>query len=187
MQHGTSAILTSKPDIPRLPDTVSRSMNGDVGAFEALYRENVGRVYAVCLRMSADRDQAEEYTQQTFIRAWRGIAEFRGESAFSSWLHRIAVNTVLVGMRSRRRLNAYVASSKEMSDIEEPSPRPEHGLSMDLEAAIALLPPQARAVFVLHDIEGYTHDEIGEMLGVVSGTSKAQLHRARKILKEYLK
>ncbi|MBI1807655.1 MAG: sigma-70 family RNA polymerase sigma factor [Ignavibacteria bacterium] len=175
-----SAITTDDQDI------VSRAQAGDKGAFEILYRQHVGRVYAVCLRILSNTERAEELTQVAFIRAWEMLGSFRGESAFSSWLHRIAVNVVLLDLRTQRRRTARVESTDDLDfydSIEHTTP-PSTGI--DLEDAIASLPPQARAIFVLHDIEGYQHNEIAEMMGLATGTSKAQLHRARKLLKERL-
>lgn len=165
-------------------DLVARARAGDRAAFEGLYRAHVGRVYALCLRMTADRGHAEELTQDTFVQAWRRLATFRGESAFGTWLHRIAVHAMLGERRTSSRREARVIPLAE-----PPSGRSEafDGLfEVDLERAIAALPPGARSVFVLHEIEGYAHDEIATMTGVAVGTSKAQLHRARRLLREGL-
>lgn len=165
-------------------DLVARSQDGDRAAFEALYRAHVGRVYALCLRLTADRMHAEELTQDTFVQAWRRLTTFRGESAFASWLHRIAVNAALGEHRSTQR------RERRVLPLAEPPPGrsegADAGLTLDLERAISALPPGARAVFVLHDIEGYAHQEIAGMMGVAAGTSKAQLHRARRLLREGL-
>jgi len=170
-------------------DDVALAAKGDRRAFERLYRLNVNRVYSVCVRMTADRARAEELTQDIFVRAWDKLALFRGESAFSTWLHRLAVNHVLNERKSESRRQTRVDESVEDVDVlpnarslRDPSP----GLSMDLESAIAGLPPGARKVFVLHDVHGYTHEEIAGMLGVTSGGCKAQLHRARLLLREAL-
>jgi RNA polymerase sigma-70 factor (ECF subfamily) len=165
-------------------DLVARAREGDRAAFEALYRAHVGRVYALCLRLSADRVRAEELTQDTFVLAWRRLGTFRGESAFGSWLYRIAVNAALGEHRSASRREQRVVP---LSD--PPQGRSDAGdtaLAVDLERAIAALPQGARSVFVLHDIEGYGHGEIARMSGVAVGTSKAQLHRARRLLREGL-
>ena len=158
---------------------VERARAGDLGAFEALYRANVGRVHALARRMCASQAFAEEMTQEVFVRAWRKLHLFRGTSAFSTWLHRLAVNAILDGMRREKRLAE--------PDIDPPqNVRFLHGGRLDLERAIASLPTKARAVFVLHDVEGFKHDEIGEMMGITSGTSRGQLHRARQLLREAL-
>ncbi len=165
---------------------VHRVQKGDRWAFEQLYRQHVGRVYALCLRICADSTHAEELTQDVFVRVWETIRSFRGESALSSWIHQVAVNVVLVDFRSQRRREARVRVVDDLSvyDQEESSGLP--GARLDLESAIAGLPPQARAIFVLHDVEGYRHEEISELMGLAVGTSKAQLHRARMLLKEVL-
>jgi RNA polymerase sigma-70 factor (ECF subfamily) len=161
-------------------DLVARAQRGDFAAFEAIYRRHVGWTYALCLRMTADPTLAEELTQETFIRAWRKLRSFRGDSRFSTWLRRLAINVVLADRRGRGRKLAEQVESENLTPALDP------GAAIDLESAISRLPLGARTVFVLHDVEGYRHDEIAEMLGVASGTSKAQLHRARKLLREVL-
>jgi len=165
---------------------IRRAQNGDRAAFEQIYRENVGRVYAICLRMLANSTRAQELTQDAFVRAWEMIGTFRGESAFSSWLYRLAVNVVLADLRSKKRRTARVMITDDLSVYDKTSHTANPGSAIDLERAIALLPERARAVFVLHDIEGYQHGEIAEITGVAEGTSKAQLHRARKLLRKAL-
>jgi RNA polymerase sigma-70 factor (ECF subfamily) len=165
-------------------DAVQGARAGDVAAFEELYRATVGRVHCLCLRMCRDPQLAEELTQESYIRAWQKLATFRGDSQFSTWLHRIAVNVVLGHFRSSgRRLDAV--SGDEVEPVEQVVPAAP-GLALDLERAIAALPTGARTVFVLHDVEGYTHDEIARMAGVAVGTSKAQLSRARALLRKAL-
>lgn len=166
---------------------VRRAQARDCHAFESLYRANLRRVYAVCLRMTANATHAEDLTQRAFLTAWEKLPLFRGESAFSSWLHRVAVNTVLAHLRAEHRREARVFGTEDPALFETPPPAAPAGVRLDLEAAIAALPPQARAVFVLHDIEGWRHDEIAAELGVTTGTTKAQLHRARKLLQEALR
>jgi RNA polymerase sigma-70 factor (ECF subfamily) len=165
---------------------VRKAQSGDLQAFERLYRENERRVYALCLRLSSDPALAEELTQEVFIRAWKKLGSFRGQSAFSSWLYPLTVNVARSERRSRRRRLARVFPTDDVAALEPPPrpPRPEVGF--DLEKAMATLPPGARAVFVLHDVEGRTHEEIASLLGLASGTSKAQLHRARRLLREAL-
>ncbi len=167
-------------------ELVHRAQAGDTSAFEALYRTHVGRVYAVCIRMVADSTRATELTQDTFVKAWQGLASFRGDSAFSSWLHRVAVNVVLGSLRAQRRREAHIQETDDWTSLEQADPHIPSGTRMDLEQAIAMLPPQARHVLVLHDLEGYRHREIGMMLGIAVGTSKAHLHRARTLLKRLL-
>jgi RNA polymerase sigma-70 factor (ECF subfamily) len=158
---------------------------GDRRAFERLYQANVGRVFSLCIRMVGDRAAAEELTQDVFVRAWEKIALFRGDSAFSTWLHRLAVNVVLSDRKSSSRRRAHTAADDEAIDTAPAAPLAP-GDRMDLERAIAKLPPGARRVFVLHDVEGYKHEEIAEQLGVTTGGSKAQLHRARMLLRQAL-
>lgn len=168
-----------------LEDLARRASAGDSVAFEALYRAQVGRIYGLCLRMSGDPRAAEELTQGVFVRAWEQLGSFRGDSAFSTWLHRLAVNFVLNDRRSTLRRLARVVSNLG-SRLEEPAPRRSVSAGLDLERAIAALPTRARHVFVLSDIEGYQHSEIAALLGTTEGTSKAQLHRARALLREAL-
>ena len=168
---------------------VERAARGDRLAFERLYRLHVDRIYSLCTRMVGDRTRAEELTQDAFVRAWEKLAQFRGESAFGTWLHRLAVNVVLNDRQTEgRRRGRQDDSVEDVDTVAHGSVRAEvpPGLSIDLERAIAGLPPGARKVFVLHDVEGYTHDEIGEILGVTAGGCKAQLHRARLLLREAL-
>ncbi len=166
-------------------DLIERAQRGDAEAFDRLYRDNVERVYAVCLRMSGDSERAERLTQDTFVRAWRGLPVFRGEARFSTWLHRIAVNVVLeshrsTSRRSRRHEAASLASAYPPVGAEATDAR------LDLERAIAGLPAGARTMLVLHDIEGYRYEEIAELTGVTLGTVKSQIHRGRRLLRKSL-
>jgi RNA polymerase sigma-70 factor (ECF subfamily) len=163
---------------------VALAASGDRRAFERLYRGHVDHVFSVCMRMAGDRGVAEELTQDVFVRAWGKLSLFRGESAFGTWLHRIAVNVVLNARKSEGRRRSRHEDDDALDDVPQRPHVP--GDRMDLEAAIAGLPPGARKIFVLHDIEGYKHEEIAEMLGITSGGSKAQLHRARLLLREAL-
>ncbi len=165
---------------------IRRAQARDVGAFERLYRAHVPRVYAVCLRLAADPRRAEELTQTAFIQLWRKLPQFRGGSAFTTWLHRLAVNTVLMDFRSTRRRESRVQGAEDPASLETPPPAAPPGLRLDLEQAIARLPSQARLVFVLHDIEGRTHEEIAGLMDLETGTTKAQLHRARQLLQKAL-
>ncbi len=167
-------------------ELVTRAQAGDMDAFERLYHMNVGRIYAVCLRMTGNATQAEELTQEAFVRAWKKLSTFQGKSRFGTWLHRVAVNVVLSGFRSDKRRRARVVTTDDLTAVETAQPTRQPGIRMDLEAAIAGLPEGARRVFVLHDVEGYRHHEIASMMGIAVGTTKAQLHRARKMLREVL-
>lgn len=177
-------VVTEAPD--EEADVIRRAQERDTRAFERLYRAHVPRVYGVCMRMTANTTRAEELTQKTFLTVWQKLPLFRGESAFTSWLHRVAVNTVLADLRAEQRRTQRVFTTEDPAVFETPPNPPPAGTRMDLEQAIAGLPPQARAVFVLHDVEGWQHGEIAEQLGVAIGTTKAQLHRARKLLQEAL-
>ena len=170
---------------PDWAHVASLAAAGDRRAFERLYRAHVDRVYALCARLAGDRALAEELTQDVFVRAWEKLPLFRGESAFSTWLHRLAVNVVLTARKSAGRRTAHAGGGDDVIDATPGRPLAT-GDRMDLEAAIAQLPPGARRVFVLHDVEGYKHEEIAERLGVTTGGSKAQLHRARMLLREAL-
>jgi len=166
-------------------ETIQRAQAGDATAFRALYDAHAGRVYALCLRLAGDRQQAEEHVQDVFVRAWERLESFRGESAFSTWLHRLAVNEVLQARRAAGRRAARVELADDGGASREAGQRPA-APSSDLGQAIARLPEGARTVFVLHDVEGYQHDEIAQMTGIAVGTSKAQLFRARRLLREAL-
>lgn len=169
---------------------VRLAVGGDAHAFEALYRATAGRIYAVCLRMTGNGVRAAELTQDVYVRVWEKLATFRGESAVESWMHRIAVNTVLESERAGRRRNEYVEARDDLAEAEAASPSSRRGNHdddrMDLEAAIAALPPATRRAFVLHDVEGYRHDEISRMTGTAPGTLRSQLFKARRMLMEAL-
>ena len=167
-------------------ELVRRAQAGDQTAFRDLYQQLAGRVYALCLRLTGDAGAAEERTQDVFVRAWDKLRSFRGDSLFSSWLHRLAVNVVMNERRTTIRREQRVTPVAAPEVLERGRREPTEGLSIDLERAIAALPEGAREVFVLYDIEGYSHAEIGEMTGIAEGTSKAQLFRARQLLREKL-
>jgi RNA polymerase sigma-70 factor (ECF subfamily) len=164
-------------------DDIARAVGGDVLAFERLYQANVGRVYALALRMAGPR-VADELAQDVFVRVWQKLALFRGESAFSTWLHRLAVNVIVEHFRrenlARQRMTTDLALDVTPARSSSPTAK------LGLEAALELLPDGARRVFVLFDVEGYTHQEIASLLGTTVGTSKSQLHRARMLLREQL-
>jgi RNA polymerase sigma-70 factor, ECF subfamily len=165
---------------------VQRACAGDARAFERLYREHVGRVYGLCLRMTRDAAMAEDCTQETFINAWKALPRFEVRSSLATWLHRIAVN---VALAKRRKTAAVVESCVEDAEDEviESDWTLETPLEVnEIEAAIERLPDGARDVLVLHAIYGYSHIEAAQMLGVAEGTCKAQLHRARSLLREKL-
>jgi RNA polymerase sigma-70 factor, ECF subfamily len=176
------------------PEAIERAKQGDAEAFESLYNLHKRRVYSLCLRMTANTAAAEDLTQEAFLQLFRKIGTFRGESAFSTWLHRMAVNVVLMQLRKK---NLPVVSLEDTLESEEESPRKELGAPdpllassidrMQLRRAVEALPPGYRKIFVLHDVEGYEHNEIAEIVGCSIGNSKSQLHKARMKLRELLK
>jgi RNA polymerase sigma-70 factor (ECF subfamily) len=185
MDGATLSFDLPMPDADAEPALVRRAASGDTGAFERLYRRHVGRVHGAILRLvGMDRSRAEELTQEAFVRAWQKLASFRHESAFSTWLHRLGVNTALMDLRGRREEDATDdAMLERIAGGEVPFCSAERA---DLERAVSALPPRARAVLVLHDVEGWKHEEIAAELGMAVGSSKAQLHRARGLLRRAL-
>lgn len=181
-----SSVAAAAPvPIPRRADVVRRAQRGEVAAFEQLYRAHVGSVLRLCWRLSGGRDDdAQALTQEVFIRAWERLSGFRGEAAFGTWLHRLAVNVVLSEKRAAQRRELREQRAAASTEIAPPQRRVDAGV--DLDRAIAALPERARTVFVLHAIEGYPHAEIAKVMGSTVGTTKAQLHRARALLKEAL-
>jgi len=185
-----SAGMATAPDADIRADAadeaslIERSKASDPKAFERLYRQHVDKVYGLCLRMTGNPGEAEDCAQEAFIQAWRQLGKFRGDSAFSTWLHRIAVNAVLGRMRKSKR------EQERIQVVAERSPHQplavDSGELRDLAAAVDRLPTGARHVFVLNAVYGYSHEEAGRMLGIAVGTSKAQLHRARRMLSEAL-
>lgn len=163
---------------------VRLAQGADQSAFEKLYRANVDRVYGLCLRMTGNVSEAEDCVQEAFIQAWNKLDRFRGDSAFSTWMHRVAVNVVLGRMRKSRREQDRI---RAVSDVAPPiTTVADDGELRDLELAINELPSGARHVFVLHAVYGYSHGDTGDMLGIAEGTSKAQLSRARRLLIQQL-
>lgn len=175
-------------------ELIERAKQGDAEAFEALYHLHKRRVYSLCLRMTANTAAAEDLTQEAFLQLFRKIATFRGESAFSTWLHRMAVNVVLMQLRKK---GLPVVPLEDTIDTEEEAPKKELGAldpslagsidRLQLLRAVEDLPPGYRSIFVLHDVEGYEHNEIAEIVGCSVGNSKSQLHKARLKLRELLK
>lgn len=169
-------------------DLVKKANEGDKTAFRQLFDFNSSRVYAFCLRLCANTDTAQELTQDTFIKAWEKLDSFRFQSKFSTWLHSIAMNEFLMHKRSQKRFFSRFVQTEDVIQYErfnETATR-SHGENIDIERAISKLPRQARTVFVMHDIQGYQHNEISELINIEIGTSKAHLHRARKLLREEL-
>ena len=175
-------------------EAIERAKLGDAEAFEVLYSLHRRRVYSLCLRMTSNTAEAEDLTQEAFLQLFRKIATFRGESAFSTWLHRMAVNVVLMQLRKK---SLPVVPLEETIETEEDTPKKEPGAEdpvlagsvdrLQLKKAVESLPPGYRTIFVLHDVEGYEHNEIAEIVGCSIGNSKSQLHKARMKLRELLK
>ena len=168
---------------------VDKARAGDQLAFEKLYRSHCDRIYGLCWRMcGGDRALAEDMVQEAFVRAWNKLHLFKGDSKFGTWLHRLTVNVVLSDRRIRvKRLQREQVFGDDIERVQVGDRDVYAGLRKDLEAAIARLPERARTVLILYDIEGYQHKEIAEMTGMAVGSSKAQLHRARKLVQEELK
>ena len=167
-----------------MTDDVARAAAGDVSAFERIYHTHLPRVHSLVRRMAGGRD-TDELTQDVFVRVWQKLGSFRGESAFSTWLHRLAVNVIIERFRTETARRQRMHDGEEIFDTIA-GPSRSRDLSMDFETALMKLPDGAREIFVLHDVEGYKHQEIGALLDISPGTSKAQLHRARMMLRRHL-
>jgi RNA polymerase sigma-70 factor, ECF subfamily len=165
-----------------IDDLVRRAQAGDVGAFEGLYRAHAGPILALCRRMVRDETDARELVQDVFVRAWERLTSFKSQSVFGTWLHRLAVNVVLERLRAAKRDAARHVADDDEAVFGSHSTAVDMDTRMDLETALASLPQGARTVFVLHDMEGYSHDEIAQMTGIAAGTARAQLWRARRAL-----
>lgn len=167
-------------------ELVRAAAAGEVRAFEALYRRHVGRVHGAIKRLVGVEARAEELAQEAFVRAWQKLGGFRHESAFGSWLYRLAVNTALMDLRGRAGAENLEDGMPDEDLLPAADGHGRHELGMDLQRAVDRLPPRARAVLVLHDVEGWRHEDIAAELGMAVGTSKAQLHRARGLLRRML-
>jgi RNA polymerase sigma-70 factor (ECF subfamily) len=175
-------------------ELIERAKQGDAQAFQALYEKHKRRVYSLCLRMTANTAEAEDLAQEAFLQLYRKIGTFRGESAFSTWLHRLSVNVVLMHLRKK---SLPVVSLEETAQGEEDTPKKDFGAEdlalagsidrLQLQKAVDDLPPGYRTIFVLHDVEGYEHNEIATIVGCSIGNSKSQLHKARMKLRDLLK
>ena len=175
--------VQSGPAAEPLSD-VARAAQGDVRAFEDVYRTHLPRVHSLVRRMTGGRD-ADELTQDVFVRIWQKLGTFRGDSSFTTWMHRLAVNVVIERFRTEQVRRARMHDGDAIFDM-LPGRAETPDLGMDFEAALEKLPDGARQIFVLHDVEGYKHNEIAALLEISPGTSKAQLHRARMILRKHL-
>ena len=164
---------------------VARAAGGDVRAFEQLYRTHLPRVHSLVRRMAGGRD-TDELTQDVFVRVWQKLGTFRGDASFTTWLHRLAVNVVIERFRTEQTRRARLHDGEHVFETLA-GPAQTADLGLDFEAALEKLPEGAREIFVLHDVEGYKHHEIATLLEISAGTSKAQLHRARMMLRKHLK
>jgi RNA polymerase sigma-70 factor, ECF subfamily len=178
--------LMRKPDNPE-EELVLQAKAGSHAAFESLYRTHLGRVYGICMRILLDPSKAEDMTQKIFVHVWMKLQSFRGDSRFSSWLYRLSVNMVLDELRLVGWKNEAAIRKEPVKRTDAPVYEPAYNFRLDLNNAIDSLPRQARIIFVMHDIAGYTHEEIAEAMKLAPGTCKAQLSRARTILREMLK
>jgi len=197
-RHGASLKASKQLDLNglSLTEIIHLAQRGDAAAFEHLYQSHSRRVYALCLRMVGNPTEAEDLTQEAFLQMYRKIQTFRGESSFSTWLHRVTVNIVLMKLRRKKPAEVSLEENTER-DEESPSPRSEFGQvdlrltgsidRINLQRAIDRLPPGFKAIFILHDVQGYKHNEIGGILGCSTGNSKSQLHKARMRLRALLK
>jgi RNA polymerase sigma-70 factor (ECF subfamily) len=183
-------MTAERTEMPSDLELVRAAAAGDAAAFEQLYQQHYRRVYSLCLRMLGNTTQAEDLTQEVFLQVFRKLGSFRGDSAFTTWLHRLTVNQVLMHFRKRGVKLEHTSEEGDFSNVVDTPLQSTRRISMvdrlALEKAIAELPPGYRTVFTLHDIEGYEHEEIAGLLGVSIGTSKSQLHKARMRLRELL-
>jgi RNA polymerase sigma-70 factor, ECF subfamily len=183
-------MTAERTETPSDQELIRAAAAGDAAAFEQLYRQHYRRVYSLCLRMLGSSTQAEDLTQEVFLQVFRKLGSFRGDSQFTTWLHRLTVNQVLMHFRKRGVKLEHTSEEGDFTNVVETPLQSTRRISMvdrlALEKAIAELPPGYRTVFALHDIEGYEHEEIADMLGVSIGTSKSQLHKARMRLRELL-
>lgn len=183
--RGAAEVPTTVSDVSEVDDVVLRAQHGDVEAFESLYRAHAAAILALCRRMVGNDREAVDLVQDVFVRAWERLTTFRGQSSLATWLHRLGVNVVLEQMRSSKR-DALRLIEGDDATFGARSPDGQIDARIDIDAALLRLPGGARTVFVLHDIEGYSHDEIAQMTGIAPGTARAQLWRARRTLMRLL-
>src|ERR1041384_6718414 len=183
-------MTAERTEMPSDLELVRAAAAGDAAAFEQLYQQHYRRVFSLCVRMLGSGAQAEDMTQEVFLQVFRKIGSFRGDSAFTTWLHRLTVNQVLMHFRKRGVKLEHTSEEGDFTNVVETPLQSTRRISMvdrlDLDKAIAELPPGYRTVFILHDVEGYEHEEISGLLNVSIGTSKSQLHKARMRLRELL-
>jgi len=167
---------------PISEEVLRRARNGDPAAFRMIYDSHLERVHAICMRMSPDRQRAAELTHDVFVRVWEKLGTFRSESSLGTWIHRLAVNLVLMEARTGGRRERRVEAVGDVESLSPAAPEDMIGERLDLEAAVARLPEGARQVFVLREIEGYDYSEISTVMGITEGTARSQLYRARQLL-----
>ena len=182
--YSPQMVILNTPNRTDEADWIARAQRSDAGAFESLYRMHIDKVYGLCLRMTGNVAEAEDCAQEAFIQAWNKLGKFRGDSAFATWLHRIAVNSVLGRMRKSKREQDRMRLVTDTGGAR--AAIADSGELRDLAAAVDRLPQGARQVFILYAVYGYSHAETANMLGIAAGTSKAQLHRARQLLAQQL-
>ena len=180
----TSEANVATSDARPIDEVVRRAQQGDVDAFEVIYRRSAPAIFRLCRRMLGDEHEARDLVQDTFVRAWERLLSYRGQSSLDTWLHRVAVNVVLTHLRSTKRDAARLIDGDDELFGARSADAPDDA-SMDIETALARLPAGARTVFALH-VEGYSHDEIAQMTGIAAGTARAQLWRARRALAKVL-
>ena len=178
------AVTGEAPARSGMNEDVALAAGGDSSAFERVYRAHVGRIHSLTRRMLGSHE-ADEVTQDIFVRTWQKLGQFRGDSAFGTWLHRLAINVVIERRRSFAIQRDRMSDDPAALDLATVAPA-RADLTVDFENAIEQLPPGAREIFTLHDVEGYKHREIAEMLKITTGTSKRQLHRARMLMRKHL-
>ena len=174
-----------------LAQVIAAAKQGDKQAYYQLYQQHIGRVYAICWRLLANKQLAEDASQEVFLKVWQQLPAFRGDSSFATWLHSVATRTAIDHWRQQKYLRLTDSSEQQLAESEELASQTEQtvacsGDMAQLEQAILRLPAQARAVFVLFALEGYQHQEIAGLLNIAEGSSKAQYHRARQLLQEWL-
>jgi RNA polymerase sigma-70 factor, ECF subfamily len=183
---GPTDILPATGDDGQIDVVVRRAQQGDVHAFETVYRAHSAAIHALCRRMIGNEREARDLVQDVFVRAWEKLESFRGQSTLATWLHRLAVNVVLQHLRTAKRDGLRLIDDVDDASFGARSPSTGVDVSIDMDWALAQLPAGARTVFVLHDVHGYSHDEIAQMTGIAAGTARAQLWRARRALTRLL-
>ena len=186
-REGVAVVHEDDGGARRLDAIVQRAQSGDVDAFEAVYRAHVATIHALCRRMCGDDREATDMVQDVFVRAWERLRSFRGQSSLATWLHRLAVNVVLEKWRANKRDALRMLDDPKGLALDVVGRDTDSDAAMDIAAALTRLPRGSRTVFVLHDIEGYAHDEIASMTGIAAGTSRTQLFRARRALARLLR